>query len=67
MSELGYSTRWLRAQLDKLVKYGFLKKNNEKRKDDEGKTIPKPFSVYSYNEMADINIPTWEEIDNVQN
>jgi hypothetical protein len=51
------SDRWLREQLDKLANYGFLEKDTIAKEDSDKKVI-----AYSYAEIFDINIPTWEEL-----
>lgn len=51
------SDRWLREQLDKLANYGFLEKDAIAKEDSDKKVI-----AYSYAEIFDISIPTWEEL-----
>jgi len=36
-----------------------------KRCDEAGRIIPKPIFIYSFNKMQKLEIPTWEELDEV--
>lgn len=53
---------WLRKQLNKLADYGFLKKDTLRQENSDKKIL-----VYSYAGFFDIKIPTWEELQKLDN
>lgn len=56
------ASTWLRKQLDKLVEFGFLKRNNEKREHSI-----KPLTVYSYNQVLKLELPSFKELKYCEN
>ena len=66
VSELGrhatfFNESKLRRELDKLTELGFLKKDTEQREESR-----KAVYVYQIQEIGDIEIPTWEELQRMQ-
>jgi hypothetical protein len=57
IQHLGKSDRWIRFRCDFLVSKGFL---NRISKSVEGSF--KPVGFYNYNEVAELNLPTFEEL-----
>ena len=49
--------RWLRKQLEKIVSYGFLIRDNEA----QDHSI-KPVAVYSYNDVVKLELPSYKEL-----
>jgi len=65
IKKINITPEWLRRQLDWLSSKTFLIKDKEKRCDEAGRIIPKPIFIYSFNKMQKLEIPTWEELDEV--
>ena len=59
---LNIDPEWLRKKLNWLVSKGFLTREGEKRYKDNGKPIPKPIYIYSFNEIQKLDIPEWDKI-----
>lgn len=57
MPYFSWTDKWLKRQLDKLVEYGFLKRENEEREGVKQKVM-----CYQLKEICDIKIPSWEDI-----
>jgi hypothetical protein len=62
IKKLNIDIEWLRKKLNWLVSKGFLSRDSEKRFKEDGRPIPKPIYVYSYNKLQRLEIPKWEEI-----
>jgi len=65
IKKMNITPEWLRRQLDWLSAKTFLIKDKEKRYDEAGKIIPKPIYIYSFNKIQKLEIPEWEELDEV--
>jgi DNA-directed RNA polymerase subunit RPC12/RpoP len=59
IQELGISESWLRKNLDWLVSRKFLKRSQRKVEN-----IKKPLYEYSYNNVLEFSLPSWEELMN---
>jgi hypothetical protein len=60
--KLNVDVEWLRKILNWLTSKTFLKKTTERRYYEDGKIIPKPVNIYSYNKLQALIIPKWEEL-----